>query len=318
MAAASEPLAAAAPVAPPAFEVPTWAFPGVLLPRRPPREYDDTVLLRVPDSDAGFTEDHVGDLFHPLDWFPERHPSMPPVVAGGRPPRTFACAHCHLPDGTGRPENAALAGLPADYIRAQVAAIRSGARDRALRPTEPARLPMEQVADSAADVDVAAAAEYYSRLPMRRRVTIVESERVPKTRETRFVYLLDEAGGDEPLGARLIEVPNDTARHERHDPYVEYRTYVPPGSVARGRHLAETGGEGATVACGACHGEGLRGSALAPPLAGRSPSYQLRQLLAFRSGKRHSPAAMAMHPVVARLTVDNMVALAAYAATLEP
>jgi cytochrome c553 len=300
------------------FEVPAWAFPGVFLPKGTPREYDDSIPLHVPGSSASFTANATHDLFNPLDWFPEDHPPMPDPVARGRPPETYACAHCHLPDGTGRPENAALAGLPAQYIRAQVADMRNGARRRALTAPGAPRSTMQQVADSATDDEVAAAADYYSRLPMRRRVEIVENDRVPTFRETRFVYLLVDDTADQPLGMRLIEVPLDAERHTRHDPYVRYRAYVPPGSVARGRELVESGGDGKTIACAACHGEGLRGGAAAPPLAGRSPSYQLRQLLAFRAGTRASAAGMAMWPVVAMLDVEDMIAVAAYAATLEP
>ena len=136
---------------------------------------------------------------------------MPDIVARGRRPDTLACAYCHLPDGTGRPENAALAGLSADYIRAQVADMRSHLRKRAWTgPDRPSSL-MQQVADSATEAEIAAAAAYFSRLPMRRKVEIVEAARVPRTEEVRFIYFAIAGGGDEPLGARLIEVPVDSA-----------------------------------------------------------------------------------------------------------
>jgi len=115
------------------FDVPAWAFPGYTNPPPPDAKPDDVVKLRVPESRVAFTQAQLQDLFAAPDWFPERHAPMPVIVARGRRPDTLACAYCHLPDGTGRPENAALAGLSADYIRAQVADLRNHTRKRACR-----------------------------------------------------------------------------------------------------------------------------------------------------------------------------------------
>lgn len=301
---------------PPPFEVPAWAFPGIKLPPAQETVLDDRVALGVPGSSRTYTEAALGDFFAPPDWFPDRHPPMPDSVARGREPSAFACAYCHLPDGTGRPENAALAGLPAEYIEAQVAAMKRHDRQRAWTGPTTRKNMMVQVAEAATEDEVRSAAEYFARLPMWRKTDVIESDRVPRTREPGAIYFLG-GDGDEPLGQRLIEVPVDSARHLRRDPYVTYRAYVPPGSVERGRLLATTGG-GRTIACVTCHGPGLRGAGVFPPLAGRSPSYLLRQLLAFRVGTRAASAGAAMQPVVVQLDIDDMIAVAAYAATLEP
>jgi cytochrome c553 len=153
---------------------------------------------------------------------------------------------------------------------------------------------------------------------MRRKVEIVESTRVPRTREERFVYFAAENEGDEALGGRLIEVPIDWERHELRDPDATYRAYVPVGSLELGKALATAGTTHSPIACVTCHGPDLRGTGVFPPLAGRSPSYMLRQLLAFRTGTRASPAAVPMQAAVANLTVGDMIAVAAYAASLEP
>ena len=79
-----------------------------------------------------------------------------------------------------------------------------------------------------------------------------------------------------------------------------------------------SGGDGVTLPCSSCHGADLRGAGLVPPIAGRSPTYILRQLLAFRTGARAASSGAPMQPVVARLDVDAMIAIAAYVGSLEP
>ena len=305
--------------APAAFEVPAWAFPAWTTPPPADPHYDDVVPLAVPGSTVTYTQARLSDMFAAPDWFPGAHPPMPEVVARGRHPDLLACAFCHLPDGTGRPENAALAGLPPEYIRAQVADMRNHLRRRAwTREPQRSSALMQQVAEAVGDAELTAAANYFSKQPMRRKVEIVESSRVPQTIQMRYIYFVKEGGGDEPLGRRLIEVPVDSVRHERRDPNVTYRAYVPVGSLARGAALATTGAGGRTIACTTCHGPGLKGSGPFPPLAGRSPSYLLRQLLAFRTGTRNAPSGAPMRPVVANLDLDDMIAVSAYAGSLEP
>jgi cytochrome c553 len=57
---------------------------------------------------------------------------------------------------------------------------------------------------------------------------------------------------------------------------------------------------------------------LIPPLAGRSPTYILRQLLAFKTGARAGATGQPMQAVVANMRVGNMIDVAAYAASLAP
>jgi cytochrome c553 len=303
----------------PLFEVPPWAFPDYTHPPAPGTKPDDVVRRRVTGSDVTFTQAQLSDMFVAPDWFPDRHAPMPEGVARGRRPDALACAFCHLPDGTGRPENAALAGLPADYIRAQVTDMRNGLRHSAAGASYRPSILMQQVAASVTDAEITAAAAYFASLPMRRKVDVIESAQVPVTEAVRFIYFPVEGGGEETLGTRLIEMPVDPVRHELRDPYLTYRAYVPPGSLERGKELASTSSaDGRTIACVTCHGPLLRGSDIAPPLAGRSPSYLLRQLLAFKTGTRAAPRGAAMQPVVAYLGLDEMIAVAAYAGSLEP
>jgi hypothetical protein len=57
---------------------------------------------------------------------------------------------------------------------------------------------------------------------------------------------------------------------------------------------------------------------IAPPIAGRPANYVVRQLYFFQDGSRSGPSAALMHGVVQKLSVDDMVAIAAYLASLEP
>jgi cytochrome c553 len=312
-------LSALARAADDGFAVPAWPYPGnPVSPGAVAPPADSGTPLRLPGSDQSFTLAQVKDLFAPPDWYPNRHPPMPDIVAHGRKPAVYACGYCHLPDGQGRPENAALAGLPAPYIEAQVADFRSGTRRSAWHGTYLPTDFMRASAENAADAEVASAAEYFSGLRLTRRVEVVEATVIPRVVESAWVYVMVGGEGTEVLGRRIIEVAIDHERHELRDPATAYRAYVPQGSIARGRTIAQIGQGGPALACVACHGTDLRGVGGVPPLAGRSPTYIVRQLLAFRTGSRSAGAGAPMMPVVALMGVDDMMAAAAYAASLEP
>jgi cytochrome c553 len=132
----------------------------------------------------------------------------------------------------------------------------------------------------------------------------------------RMSFALDPAGGTEPLGRRIIVVPRNLEDVESNDSHATFIAYVPPGGIAEGATLVKTGGDGLTVPCETCHGPGLRGTDTVPCLAGRSPSYLVRQLYEFQQGLRAGPDSARMQPVVARLSVDEMIELAAYAASI--
>jgi cytochrome c553 len=124
-------------------------------------------------------------------------------------------------------------------------------------------------------------------------------------------------GGTEPIGNRIIEVPEDEEAVVYRDPISGFVAYVPKGSIAKGRELATTGG-GKTVACGICHGANLRGLGDVPAIAGRHPNYIVRQLWNMQNGDRVGTSAALMKQVVAKISVDDMLALAAYSASLTP
>jgi cytochrome c553 len=55
-----------------------------------------------------------------------------------------------------------------------------------------------------------------------------------------------------------------------------------------------------------------------PPLAGRSPSYTVRQLFDMQQGNRKGPWSPLMQNAVAKMTIDDMIAIAAFTASREP
>jgi cytochrome c553 len=57
---------------------------------------------------------------------------------------------------------------------------------------------------------------------------------------------------------------------------------------------------------------------VAPPLAGRSPSYLLRQLIAFSVGARADSAGALMRAVARTLSIDDMIGAAAYVGSIAP
>ncbi len=295
--------------------LPVWAYP-VNPPGLQPAP-DDGTARHVPDSAASFTLTQIRNLFKVPDWHPDGHPPMPEVVADGRKPNVFACGFCHLPNGLGRPENSSLAGLAPEYIVQQVADFKSGAR----RSSEPNSLPvnlMVAVAKAATDDDVKTAAAYFAALKRTPWIRVVESPTVPRTHVAGWMLVASEPIELEPIGQRIIEMPENLERTELRDATSGFIAYVPVGSVEKGRALATTGGAGKTIACATCHGPDLRGLGPVPGLAGRSPSYIVRQLYDMQHGVRKGLWTELMLPVVAQLSEEDMVALAAYTASLAP
>jgi cytochrome c553 len=292
-----------------------WAYalnaPGV------EPEQDDGMPKHVPGSQQTFTISEIGNLYGVPDWHPDDHSKMPGIVAHGREPGVYACAYCHLPNGQGRPENASLAGLSAAYIVQQMADYKAGLR----RSSEPQSLPasyMLAIGATATEREVADAAAYFSSLTPQRWIRVIETDTVPETTVVGWMYAPVVNGGVEPIGQRIIEMPEDFERTELRDSRSGFIAYVPTGSVDKGKRLVRLGGNGKTQPCTVCHGDDLRGLGPVPPLAGRSPSYVVRQLFDLQTGARKGRWSPLMEAAVAQLSVADFVAIAAYTASLDP
>ena len=91
---------------------------------------------------------------------------------------------------------------------------------------------------------------------------------------------------------------------------------MPVGSVKKGEALVTTGGGGKTTACTVCHGADLqRAWDRCPASPAARPSYMVRQLYDMQQGIRKGVWTDLMKPVVAKLTNDDMLAIAAYTAS---
>jgi cytochrome c553 len=141
---------------------------------------------------------------------------------------------------------------------------------------------------------------------------------VPRTFVAGWHLAAARSADGEPLGQRIVEVPEDLERFESRDARARFIAYVPLGSIETGRTLAATGGGGRTLPCATCHGPELKGLGPVPGIAGRSPSYIVRQLYDLKHGARAGPSSALMTPTVDKLTLDDMISLAAYAASLKP
>ncbi|HKF67072.1 MAG TPA: c-type cytochrome [Vicinamibacterales bacterium] len=295
-------LRAQQPSAPP--REPQWAFPAIN-GQLPPEEPGPKSLA---GSSKSYTPQQIDDLSNPPDWFPDEHPAPPALVQKGHG-AALACGACHLMSGEGHPESAGLTGYTAAYVIQQMADFKSGARKDAAR--------MNAIAKDVSDEESRQVAEWFAALKPRAWTKVTEAAMVPKSfvgqGRMRFV---DPSGGMEPIGNRIITVPQDQARARSRDPHTGFIAYVPPGSIAKGKALVETGGNGRTVACSICHGDALQGLGNVPRLAGVHPIYMARQLYLFKDGTRNGVDAQLMKKPVAKLTDDDILNVSAYLASL--
>jgi cytochrome c553 len=295
-----------------AAEKPDWAFPVTGKVQPPPRFEGARVRPAPPGSTLSITRAKADDMYDIPNWYPAKYPPMPKIVQyGNKDIQVRACGSCHLPTGTGHDESAYMAGLPAPYFIRQMQDWKTG--DRKFSPT------MVAMAKVTTDAEIKEAADYFAAVKPTPWIRVVEADTVPRS----YIgpgnkRLIHPDGGSEPLGNRIIEVPEDEEIVLYRDPSAGFVAYVPNGSIARGKELATTGGSGTTVPCGICHGRTLQGLGEVPAVAGRHPNYIVRQLWNMQNGDRVGTSAALMQQVVEKLSTDDMLALAAYAASLPP
>jgi cytochrome c553 len=177
---------------------------------------------------------------------------------------------------------------------------------------------MTTIAKAISDDDVRAAAGYFAALKPRPWIRVVETDTVPKTYVgpgNKRLRLPD--GGNDPIGQRIIEIPEDEAVVLNRDPRSGFIAFVPTGSIAKGEALVRSGGD-KTLPCAICHGPTLQGLGEVPPIAGRQATYVVRQLFSIQDGSRGGISSALMQQVVEKLTLDDMLAIAAFTASRGP
>ena len=293
-----------------------WAYP--VPDKNPPKGNDDGKAKRIAGSSRSYTQAQIDDQFNPPDWFPDEHGPLPTVVQRGI--QAQACGSCHLMSGLGHPESADLAGLPVEYMLRQMSDFKRGYRqDPKVHEGSLRSARMNIIAAGLPEEEMRKAVEFFASRKPAVWYKVIETDTVPKTWVNGGRMRLPlPGGGTEPLGNRIVTLPQDPERVELRDPHSGFIAYVPMGSVKRGEALVNTGGSGKTVACAICHGEGLKGLGDIPRLAGIHPIYIVRQLFNFKSGSNSSTAAAQMKKVAEKLTEDDMMAIAAYTGSLAP
>jgi cytochrome c553 len=276
----------------------------------------DTSLKHLPGSSGQFTRAQISDRFGPADWYPGDHPTMPDVVAHGKKPDVWACGLCHYPNGKGRQENAGVAGLPVAYFIQTMHDFRDGNRKSA-EPRKNNTNLMIAFAKGMTDDEIKAAAEYFGAMKWTPWIKVIETSTVPKTRNANGMFLV-EGNEKEPLGKRILETPeNAEATEVLRDPHSSFFAYVPVGSIKKGEALV-TKPSSKTTQCAACHGADLKGLGPVPGIAGRSPSYLMRQMYDMQQGARNGAWTQLMKSVVANLSEEDMLDIVAYTASRTP
>src|SRR5438552_8268539 len=276
--------------------LPEWAYniPDKVQPSSEPL----TGKVRAPGSSKEYDAATVTANNNPPDWYPDEHPVAPRSVAGVAP---NACGSCHLMSGQGHPESADLAAMPAEYIVRQMNYFKSGARKDDGR--------MGPIAKAASDEDVRQAAEYFAAVKPITWAKVIEAATPPKTfvsSNARHRNIVP-GGGTEPIGHRIIEIPEDVNRTTIRDPHSGFIADVPPGSIAKGAALVKTGGSGKTIQCAICHGDALTGLGEVPRIAGLQPVYIARQLIGIQNGSSNGTAVALMKKAVAKLSEDDII-----------
>src|SRR2546423_2850334 len=287
--------------------LPEWAYN--LPDKVQPPEPKVPATVHVAGSAKEYEASALGGNAQPLpDWFPDEHPAPPKSVKG---PMPNACGSCHLMSGQGHPESADIAGMPAEYIMRQMKYFKNGARKEEAR--------MGPIARAVSDEDVRQAAEYFAAVKPIPFVKVIEAATPPKTyvsADARHRRIMPD-GGTEPIGRRIIQIPEDPMQVTIRNPHSGFIAYVPPGSIKKGEALAKGGG-GKTIQCDICHGEKLTGLGEVPRLAGLQPVYIARQLITLQNGTSAGTNAALMKKPVAKLTEDDVIAIAAYLGSLPP
>ncbi len=297
-------MAAQQPATPPAGREPSWAFPAIN--QQLPAEEG---AKSVPGSSKSYTPAQIDDLMNPPDWFPEDHAPAPALVQKGHG-TALACGACHLMSGEGHPESAGLTGFTAAYLVQQMADFKSGARKDSAR--------MNAIAKDVTDEESVQVADVVRGTQTR---PVDEGDRGRHRAED------DRRPGPDavPCAGGRHRTDRQPHHHRAAGSGARRGTAIPspvssptsrPAVSRRERRWWTTAAPGRPSRARICHGDNMRGLANVPRLAGLHPIYIARQLYLFKDGTRNGVDAQLMKKPVARLTDDDILAIAAYLGSL--
>ena len=224
------------------------------------------------------------------------------------------CGSCHLPNGKGRPENAPPAGQPVGYTIQTLRDFRDGKRVSA-DPRKPNTPTMTALAKAMTEEEMRQSAEYFAAMPWTPWIRVIEADRIPEMHlEEGNMYITVGKEPTEPLaGPHRRDARGRLSGQHGSQPAIGMGG-VRAGGQPRQRRAARR----KTGRCVTCHGTDLMGSGDFPGIAGRSPSYMMRQLWDMKRGTRNGVYTVLMKPVVANLSADDLTAIVAYLASIKP
>ena len=298
---------------------PIWSTPGRTDIRWQEPSKDEYLSLEGSARQYYITE--IDDKYNAPDWFPDQHTPMPAIVRYGKGKKVWACASCHLASGMGHPASARLAGVSSEYMQAQMRVVASGER-------KDYSAHMSRMAPLMTSQEIKEVSDWFAQLKPVSWYRVIETDQVPETviDKTRMRIKVEHAdmpgnvASFEPINGRIVEIPTDIHRVKLRSPFDGFIAYVESGSIEYGKKLTYSG-NGGSAPCVTCHGADLRGTAIAPNIAGLSPMYVVRQLYGFRNGKRKgsdSDMGQMMSFMVQSLGEREIYSVAAYIATLSP
>ena len=298
---------------------PAWAYPVNPPDFKPPP--DDGTVRQVPGSKAGYTLTQLRDRFIAPDLASRRLPGD----AGDRRAGPQAGA-CMPADSATAPTAPAVRRTPTSPDCRSPTSFARWPTSRAARAIARCRIAPDaaqglQLAKAITDAEIEAAATYFASIKPRSIVRVIESATAPQAVVAAWYYSGVPNGRRSRSASASSRSRRTAEQFVNRDTRARFVAYVPEGSIKRGQVLATTGGGGRTLPCGTCHGgPTMRGVGVIglPPLAGRSPSYLVRQLYDLKHDTRNGSQGVIMKSTVKDLTIDDMIALAAYLGSLEP
>ena len=290
---------------------PDWAYPANP-PGGPPR--DASKILKVPGSDKTYNEVSANDAFGPADWFPNEHAPMPTVVATGKKPDVRACSLCHLTTGDGHPESANVSGLSAPYIQRALREFADGRRKNNRSPV------MATIAKGMTPDEMREAAEYFAaRKPAAGYMKVVEQAEVPKSYVGEGAMRFVSAGNEkEPIGSRIIVVPQDEEGAKSRNPHSGFSLMCRPAASPRVRRWPRPAAAARPCLAPSATAKASRAWARCPRSQAAIRRTSRASSWTSRAATRTGAWAVLMQQVVAKLDQDDIIALAAYAASRQP